>query len=134
MIATKHHYIDISNKRFKIGFQKPKKDQCDNREGFKNASAAEKAKSQDEHSEYLKNKEAARQLKEEDKVQAKNNKKISMSCFDFQKQLLTPQSESSVIYFKRRLTVSNFTIYDCAPHEGICYVWSEADARKVETK
>ena len=37
-IASKHHYTDIFNNKFNIGFFKQKKDQCDKCEGYENAT------------------------------------------------------------------------------------------------
>ena len=41
-IATKHHYMDTFNTKFNISFFKPKKDQCDQCEEFKNTSETKK--------------------------------------------------------------------------------------------
>lgn len=37
---------------------------------------------------------------------------------------------AGVLYYKRKLSVYNFTIYDIGRHEAFCYIWSEDEARK----
>ena len=54
----------------------------------------------------------------------------SVICFDFKKILCTPKTEASCLYYKRKLCVYNFTIYDVVRHQGFCYIWTENDAKK----
>lgn len=53
-----------------------------------------------------------------------------MIIFDFQKVLTTLKTEACSLYYKRKLSVYNFTIYDVIRHEATCYVWSENDTKK----
>ena len=69
-------------------------------------------------------------MKEEDKKLAKDKKDTCMIFFDFQKVLSTPKTEASYLYYKRKLSVYNFTIYDVVRHGAVCYVWSDNDAKK----
>lgn len=128
-IATKHHYYDIFNTQFNIGFFKPKKDQCDICEGYKNAT--DKEKLENKYKAHTENKNQARNFKETDKNFAKQTKSSSnMIIFDFQKVLSTPKTEASSLYYKRKLSVFNFTVYDVINHEAYCCLWSENDAKK----
>ena len=124
-IATKHHYIDIFNTKFNISFFKPKKDQCDQCEEFKNASEIKKVELENSYNFHITNKEKSRQEKDADKLFAKENKEhSSMICFDFQKVLCTPKTEASSLYYKRKLSVYNFTVYDIIRHKAYCYMWN----------
>ena len=129
-IATKHHYTDIFNNQFNIEFFKPKKDCCDKCEGYENATIDGKISLEEKYQSHRANKERARELKEMDKKEASKYPTTSVICFDFEKILLTPKTEAGCLYYKRKLSVYNFTIYDIACHEGFCYVWTESDAKK----
>ena len=74
----------------------------------------------------------ARELKNNDKMVVKmdKGKNICMICFDFQKVLNTPKSDASCLYYKRKLSTYNFTIYDVGCCKGYCYVWTEDDAKR----
>ena len=41
-VASKHHFCDIFNSKFNLRFFRPKKDQCDQCEGYKNANGIHK--------------------------------------------------------------------------------------------
>lgn len=44
--------------------------------------------------------------------------------------LHTPQGKTSIFYYKRKLGVYNFTIYDIGHHEGFCFVYDQTMATK----
>ena len=131
--ATKHYYCDIFNTRFNISFFKPKKDQCNQCEIYKNTADPDaKSKLEGKYQAHLTNSEKAQDLKTQAAKAAKKDKgqNTSVFCYDFQKVLCTPKAEASSLYYKRKLSVSNFTIYDIGTHEAYCYVWDENDAKK----
>lgn len=130
-LSSKHHYFDVFNTQFNISFFKPKKDQCDHCEKFKNATENEKASLEIQHKLHLSNKEKSRAEKANDLLFAKENEQsTSLICFDFQKVLSTPKTDTGCLYYKRKLSVYNFTIFDIVRHKAYCYVWSEDDAKK----
>ena len=43
-VASKHHYTDVFITKFSLGFFRPKKDQCDLCEGFKNSTDKNKTR------------------------------------------------------------------------------------------
>ena len=75
---------------------------------------------------HISNKKLARENKEADKQEARsgNQKDLVTACFDLEEVLLTPYSFQSCLYYKRRLSTFNFTIYDLGTCEGHCYVWN----------
>lgn len=69
--------------------------------------------------EIMKNE--AREAKGKDKVSENR-----VFCMDMQAVLLSPKSNTSALYFKIKLMVHNFTIFDMKLNEGYCFVWHEA--------
>ena len=53
-----------------------------------------------------------------------------MATFDLQAVLPLPKSEVGTFYYKRRLSVYNFTIHSGADKEVDCYLWSEIDGNR----
>lgn len=123
-------YKDIVNKELNIAFHVPKKDQCDICHAMKNNTSPsndDKLK----HKLHIDNKKNARALKNIDKIEAQS--KLSDICtamFDFQKINNTPHGEISVLYYKRKLSVYNFTIFDAGSKEAACYMWDETVAKR----
>lgn len=69
-------------------------------------------------------------IKGGEKESAQKNDNICMASFDFQKVLNTPKTEKSSLYYKRKLSVCNFTIFEITRHERVCYLWRENDAKR----
>lgn len=94
---------------------KPKKDQCDVCLGFKTGNV-------DEHfyKEHLKKKDAARDEKSKDK----DNEKWVFTM-DLQSVLMAPLTKASAMYYKSKLVVHNFTIFNLKNKDGHCYLWHE---------
>ena len=44
-----------------------------------------------------------------------------------QQLLLCPKLFASGVYYKRKLSVHNFTLYDLATADGYCYLWHEGE-------
>lgn len=130
MVATFHHYNDIFNNQFNLGFFKPKKDLCDPCEGYANASDAEKEKLKTKYDLHMFNRDESRRRKKLEADLAPKETTSCMICFDFKKVLVTPKTEASCMYYKRKLSVYNFTIYEVGSHQGVCYVWSEHEANR----
>lgn len=47
---------------------------------------------------------------------------------DLQGLLLCPKLQASALYYKMKLGVHNFTIYDVASHDATNYIWHECEA------
>ncbi len=99
----------------------PKKDQCDTCCAFKagNIDAAT-------WEEHCSQKDIARAMKQKDKEEA-GDKKL-LVCMDLQGLLLCPKLQASVLYYKTKLSVHNFTIFDMASHDVTNYLWHEGEA------
>lgn len=129
-MASLRQYRDVFNNEFNIEFFKPKKDQCVLCHVYKNANEEEKENMAIKHALHLANKTAVRELKDQEKEASKSLQDCIVACFDMQKVLTTPQSELSMFYYKRKLAVYNFTIYDMTNNEGHCYMWDETKGKK----
>ena len=123
-------YTDIFNTEFNLGFFKPKKDQCDVCEQYLNASDQEKAELQEKFEEHHKNKELSRAQKDLDKDRCCKENTFVCACYDLQKVLPVPKSEVSPMYYKRKLAVYNFTIFNMGNKQGECFMWYEGIAQR----
>lgn len=113
-----------------ISFHKPKKDRCDQCHIYDTNIGTLSEEEKQKHGEHLKRKQKARDIKDEDKADAiKSNGKIVMACFDFQKILNCPQGNVGLFYYKRKLSVLNFTVFDLARLEAYCYMWPEVNGK-----
>lgn len=99
----------------------PKKDQCDTCCAFKagNIEAAVWEK-------HCMKKDDAREEKQKDKQLANTN--CLVTCMDLQSLLLCPKLQASALYYKMKLGVHNFTVYNMASHEARNYLWHEGEA------
>uniref|UniRef100_A0A2H1VXX2 SFRICE_029026 n=1 Tax=Spodoptera frugiperda TaxID=7108 RepID=A0A2H1VXX2_SPOFR len=125
---TKRQYREIVSLNFNLALHRPKKDRCDICHVFENKSSPT---DEEKHvfSKHQVRKKKARDLKKADKGEAKTNR-IVAATFDFQKVLVTPYGEVSVLYYKRRLATLNFTVYDLISNVGTCYMWHDGIAKR----
>lgn len=83
------------------------------------------------YNSHFLNKNRSHQEKDAEKLVAKKDSRISMACFYFENILNTSLSGAGAVYYKRKLNVYNFTIFDVGAQSGFCYyVWSENEAKK----
>lgn len=96
---------------------RPKKDECDICVAFraKNVSEAE-------YNLHQERKEEARKEKDKDKGNEDN-----VFTMDMQSVLLSPKSNVSLMYYKMKLAVHNFTIFNLKTKDGMCYLWNETE-------
>lgn len=128
--TTLRQYRDIVNSQFNLSFHIPKKDTCDECHIYKQTeNPSQELKEQ--HKRHQSHKTIARQLKNSDKNAAVlSNGIILCATFDFQKVLSCPHGQMSVLYYKRKLSCYNFTIFDVSTKKGYCYVWDESVAKR----
>lgn len=58
------------------------------------------------------------------------NKECICIIFDLQAVLQTSAGDIAAFYYKSKLSVFNFTVYDVASKEAHCFVWSELDGNR----
>ncbi|RVE40000.1 hypothetical protein evm_015350 [Chilo suppressalis] len=128
--ATYRQYKDIFDREFNLHFFKPKKDQCDVCYAWKHATPDERLELQASYDTHIGLKNLAQKMKNENKKTCNKDSSSCVACFDMQKVLPSPRAESSAFYYKRHLSVYNFTVYDCTRHDGFCYMWNETIGSK----
>lgn len=74
---------------------------------------------------HMKMKSKARNLMLGDKENVLKDRTVCCANFDFQKVLTTPRTEISLLYYLRKLSVWNFTIFELGVAQGHSYVWNE---------
>lgn len=128
--SSLRQYRDIINTHFNLSFHVPKKDTCDQCHSFKHTiNPSEELKQY--YANHQKSKTLSRTKKSKDKSDALNsNGRIVSATFDFQKVLSCPHGQMSILYYKRKLSCYNFTIYDMAKKQGYCYMWDESIAKR----
>lgn len=96
---------------------RPKKDLCDICEAFKCKNVSE-----ENYNKHIEMKKAARCEKINDKESGKEVLTMDLQCV-----LLCPKSNASALYYKTKLIVHNFTVYDIKRLEGYCFIWNETE-------
>ena len=100
----------------------PRKDRCDECIKFDEGNLSEE--------EYNAHRMKARRTQEEkarDKVRAGNEQGVKSVTMDLQSVLLCPRLNASALYYKTKLCVHNFTVYDLVSKHCVCYVSNECE-------
>lgn len=111
-VATFSHIFAEMN----LSIFRPKKDECDKCVSYKTGNLPEEL-----HVLHQEKKKEAREAKERDK-----NSADMVFCMDLQSVLLSPKSNVSSLYFKTKLIVHNYTIFNMKTKDGFCFIWHEA--------
>ena len=117
-------YRYIFNYEFNIEFNRRMKDRCDTCTSFEN-SAELNEEEQDEYRKHLKLKADSRIYKDKVKTDVKHQEGLTAAVFDLQEVLPSPKGEESCLFYKRKLNVYNFTMYNLSNKQGHCYTWAE---------
>ena len=107
--------------KMNLGLFQPKKDQCDICCSFKTGNVTKQ-----EYDEHQQKKEEARNHHSDDKRDAEEGKH-EMFTMDVQAVQLVPHLKASALYFKQKLAIHNFTVYNVVTHDVVCYVWHEGE-------
>lgn len=70
-------------------------------------------------------KDEARAQKEADKKDS--DEKTAVFTMDMQAVLLSPSLNASALYYRTKLKIHNFSIYNLKDKEGYCYLWDESE-------
>jgi len=113
-----------------LSFFLPKKDQCFHCNA--NNNAIDKTDIENYWVQHKERVKVAIQMKSDDKKKSAldNGKSFRTISFDLQAILSLPFSGENQLYYKRKLNVYNFTIFDSYKNEGYCYVWDECSGKK----
>ncbi len=115
--AGKTLFRDI-RRDMKISIYRPKKDKCETCLGHQHGHVTDTIF---EH--HVTMKEEAREAKDIDKEEGK-----FVYVMDVEAVLLCPKSNASSMYYKTKLNIHNFTLYNLKNGAGHCYFWDETAA------
>lgn len=109
-----------------------KKYQCNTCRHYDGLNEEEKQKKRVEHEKHLSNKTRAREIKHEEIKRCTDNPNLKRTVLnrDLQAVLECPKVEVSSIFYKRKLAVYNFTIFDLINKEDTCCLWDETEGNK----
>ncbi|CAG5053635.1 unnamed protein product [Parnassius apollo] len=114
-----------------MSFFVPKKDQCLVCPKYNRANADEKANLIQNYEDHIERKRACYAEKAKDKERAEKEPNFLSATFDLQAILQNPSTEVGLLYYTRKLTVYNLTLYESAlPNEAYCFVWTEVHGKK----
>lgn len=109
--------------RKNLGIFQPRKDQCDVCCSFKTGNIV-----QEEYEAHIISKDRARIEKQTDKIEALNEN-CHLLTMDLQSVQLCPRMYASALYYKQKLRVHNFTMYNLATHQSTNFWWHECEGR-----
>ncbi|CAH2986745.1 unnamed protein product [Chilo suppressalis] len=117
-VASRKLFLDILAEQ-NIALFQPKKDACDYCSSYKAGNVRE-----EDYQRHIQLKNLARSEKTNDKELAKCGKIHTLTA-DLQAVKLCPSLSASALYFKTKLAVHNFTVYNLGTNEVTCYWFDE---------
>jgi hypothetical protein len=118
-------------KEMNLSFHHPKKDQCSLCMAHKKGDPEMKQKLEPRYNAHIARKKHIRQLKSNVKEEAKKaNSTTACLVFDLQKVLTITITKESAVFYKRRLSVYYFTVYNIETKECLCYTWHEGQSKR----
>nr|CAH7748739.1 unnamed protein product [Callosobruchus chinensis] len=64
------------------------------------------------------------------KAKAQEDSSFLSAVFDLQQVIFLPVSNESAIFYKSRLSTFNFTFYDLATKDCLCFTWDEINSKR----
>ena len=122
-----HKYRDIFLSDFRLKCFCPKKYQCTVCNAYYTATGEETEQLKESREEHKVREKEAMTEKAVNKDKAKAEESYHCVTFDLQAVLTTPFAGDAQIYYKRKLAVYNFTIYDKSSANGHCFLWDETE-------
>lgn len=124
-------YRRIFSTEYNLGFFMPIKDQCLLCTRYNRANPEEQNKIQGEYQKHIDRKQICNQERDKDKKRAEEEKNFLSATFDLQAIFQLPCTDVGLLYYTRKLTLYNLTLYESAPpNEAYCFVWSETNGKK----
>lgn len=113
-----------------LSFHHPKKDQCTLCNTYRTGDQATKERYQKKYDLHIREKEAIRKIKEKCKKESVQSPLIASPVFDLEQVFTFPKSPESLVFYKRRLTAFNLTIYELGSRDCFCNFWDETMSRR----
>jgi len=127
-------YRKVFLEKFNLGFHTPRKDYCDYCNEYNIAIVERRDEMKGHFDAHMRRKLQARENKEADKQRAINDKTFHAANFDLEKVLVTLYTNVSKLYYKRKLSTFNFTIYNLATTDAVCCMWHQGNGSKVSSE
>lgn len=121
---SRKKFVNVYNDK-NLSIFMPKKDQCDKCCEYKVNNVSE-----EEYQKHIARKNQAREEKNRDKISAESGECHTFTC-DLMAVQLLPYCQASALYYKMKLAVHNYTIYNLSTHEAICYWFDESQCDLV---
>ena len=119
---------------YNVGFYLPKTDTCQQCDALavqlKSLSGEEKILCQEKLNKHHERAEQARTKLREATLQSKEDKSVLTFTFDMQKVHSLPHMQTSVVYYKRQLSVFNLGINTCSTNQGHMAMWTENEGKR----
>ena len=112
-----------------LAVYQPKKDMCGICQTFQSEKCPDD-ETAEKYKVHLEEKELVRKIKEDSKSLATREVYHTAAIFDLQQVLYLPMSNHADIFYRRRLSVYNFTLYNLKNKQGLCQVWNETIAKR----
>ena len=122
------YYRHVFDTEFNLSFHKPKKDYCTFCHQYSNSTVEEKEELQAEYEAHQRRKLEARGAKEKYKAEARCTNNTAVATFDLESVLPSPKLTESSVYYKRKLSTYNLTVYSLVDNSCTCYMWHEGTA------
>ena len=129
--TAKEHVYRQKLKEMKISFHRPRKDLCEKCKKYNDANDDQKELLKDDYMRHTEEKNQGR-LHKSIAVQEsqKEDSEVLVLDFDLQAVLYTPKTGGKPLFYKRKLSSYNLTIYDCTNKQGYCNFWPEFEGER----
>ncbi len=125
IIVKLHMYRRVFNTEFNLAFHQPRKEKC-----LKCEKHTQGQLTDIEYQSHMQNKVESRKHKTEDKTKAKTDSHFHAATFDLEQVLSTPSASTSTIYYKRKLSCYNLSLYSLGNRSGFCYLWDQTEGNR----
>ncbi|KAF0714952.1 Uncharacterized protein FWK35_00033727, partial [Aphis craccivora] len=127
-----HKFRNIFNTKYNIGFHVPKKDKCRMCSKFENTILMREL---NEHEKQLQalheiEKNECKEMFLFDQNLSKAHGNFLCISFDLQKVLNTPQGQNMNLYYSRKYSVFNCTVYESGTQNSYAYLWGESTGQR----
>ena len=119
-------FHSIFSNEYNISFFAPKKDQCDECMLFNDAQGEDKEKLKEKYDKHQSEKKLSREEKNRDKSEGNS----IVAVYYLQAVMQLPQGDQPTFYYKSKLKVLNFTIYNIKKNHCECFLWDETNGNR----
>lgn len=123
------YYCKIFHEK-NVSIHHPKKDQCTLCITFRTGDQATKERLREKYDRHIREKEKIREIKKKCKEESLISPLLASPVFDLEQVLTFPMSPESLVFYKRRLSAFNLTIYELGSGNCECNFWDETMSRR----